>query len=121
MANPEIFRRLLSNVEPINWRKLVCRLVIIIVAMTLSYHAWILFRITRLRHTNPTTTNLIELRTDSLIERGSTPKIRQRWVPYQNISPHLVRAVLVGEDIRFYLHSGIDWTGVHLAMKKNWE
>jgi len=64
---------------------------------------------------------LIELRTDSLIERGSTPKIRQRWVPYQNISPHLVRAVLVGEDIRFYLHSGIDWTGVHLAMKKNWE
>jgi monofunctional glycosyltransferase len=121
MANPEIVHRLLSKVECINWRKLVRRLVIFIIALALSYHAWILFRITRLRHTNPTTTNLMELRTDLLIERGGTPRIRQRWIPYQNISPQLVRAVLVGEDVRFFLHSGIDWTGVHLAIKKNWE
>jgi monofunctional biosynthetic peptidoglycan transglycosylase len=120
MVNPEVARRLLSKVKGINWRTLAGRLVIIIVAMALSYHAWILFSIIRLRYTNPTTTNLMELRTDSLKERGGTPKIRQRWIPYKNISPHLVRAVLVGEDVRFFRHSGIDWTGVHLAIKKNW-
>jgi monofunctional biosynthetic peptidoglycan transglycosylase len=121
MAYPQIVRRLLPKVERLNWRKLVRRLVLIIVAIVLSYHAWILFQITRLRHTNPTTTNLMELRADSVIERGSTPKKKQSWIPYQRISPHLVRAVLVGEDIRFFRHSGIDWTGVHLAIKKNWE
>src|SRR5688572_22895332 len=121
MANPQIARRPLFKVERLNWRSLVRRLVVIIVVMALSYHAWILFQITSLRHSNPTTTNLIEQRADSVIERGSTPKIKQRWIPYQSISPHLVRAVLVGEDIRFFRHSGVDWTGVHLAMKKNWE
>lgn len=121
MTTPEVVHRLLSKVARINWRKLVRHLVIIIVALALSNHAWILFRIIRLRQTNPTTTNLMELRSDSLIELGGTPRIRQRWIPYQNISPHLVRAVLVGEDIRFFRHSGIDWTGVRLAMQKNWE
>jgi monofunctional glycosyltransferase len=121
MPNPQIIRRLPPKVERFNWRRLVRRLAIAIVVMVLSYHALILFRITRLRHSNPSTTNLIEQRADSVIERGGTPKIEQRWIPYQSISPHLVRAVLVGEDIRFFRHSGIDWTGVNLAIKKNWE
>jgi monofunctional biosynthetic peptidoglycan transglycosylase len=121
MANPEKIGWLRAKVEPINWRRLARRLVMIIVAITLSYHALILYRITELRHTNPSTTNLIELRADSVIERGGTPRIERRWVPYRSISPHLVRAVLVGEDIRFFRHSGIDWTGVNLAIKKNWE
>jgi monofunctional biosynthetic peptidoglycan transglycosylase len=121
MSNLRITRRTLFKIERLNWRKLLRRLVVIIVVMALSYHAWILFRITRLRHTNPTTTNLIEQRADLVIDRGSTPKRKQTWIPYQRISSHLVRAVLVGEDIRFFRHSGIDWTGVHLAMKKNWE
>jgi monofunctional biosynthetic peptidoglycan transglycosylase len=121
MANPQIARRLLFKVEHLNWRKLVRRLVLIIVAMALSYHAWILWQITRLRHTNPMTTNLIEQRADSVIDRGGTPKKKQSWVPYHRISPHLARAVLVGEDVRFFQHSGVDWTGVNLAIKKNWE
>jgi len=52
---------------------------------------------------------------------GGKPKRGQKWIPYQSISPHLVRAVLIGEDIRFFRHSGIDWIGVRLALEKNWE
>jgi monofunctional biosynthetic peptidoglycan transglycosylase len=121
MANPQIARRPLFKIERLNWRKLVRRLVVIILVMALSYHGWIVFQITRLRNSNPTTTNMMEQRADSVIDRGGTPKVKQRWIPYQSISPHLVRAVLVGEDIRFFRHSGIDWTGINLAMKKNWE
>ncbi|MBO0862214.1 MAG: monofunctional biosynthetic peptidoglycan transglycosylase [Chloracidobacterium sp.] len=103
-----------------SWRKLLRLFVIVVAAITLSYHALILFRITKLRHSNPSTTNLIEQRVASAKERGREPKTTLTWVPYQNISPHLVRAVLAGEDIRFSRHAGIDWQAVGLAMKKNW-
>jgi monofunctional glycosyltransferase len=121
MASPRIIHRILGAAKRLNWRKLLRRIVIVVVAITLSYHASILFRITKLRHSNPSTTNLIEQRADSVKERGGEPKLTLTWVPYRNISPHLVRAVLAGEDVRFSSHGGIDWHGIRLAMKKNWQ
>jgi monofunctional glycosyltransferase len=121
MAKPNAINRQYVKVRQLDKRKLVLRLLMIIFAIALTYHAFILYRVIRLRHTNPSTTNLMEQRADSVIERGGTPKVGHRWVPYQKISPHLVRAVLIGEDIRFYRHSGVDWMGVNLAIKKNWE
>ena len=34
------------------------------------------------------------------------------WVPMDEISPHLARAVISSEDQRFCMHSGIDWVAV---------
>src|SRR4030095_4448505 len=121
MASPRIIHRIHDALKRLSWRKLLRRLAIVVVAMTLSYHALILFRVTKLRHSNPSTTNLIEQRAESAKESGREPKITMTWVPYQNISPHLVRAVLAGEDLRFSRHAGIDWLGIRLAMKKNWQ
>jgi monofunctional biosynthetic peptidoglycan transglycosylase len=121
MESPRIIDRIPPALKRLSWRKLLRRLVIVVVVLTLSYHALILFRVTKLRHSNPSTTNLIDQRADSAKERGREPKIIRTWVPYHNISPHLVRAVLAGEDIRFSRHAGIDWQGVSLAMKKNWQ
>ena len=120
-ASPRIIHRISGALKRLGWRKLLRRLVIVVVVMTLSYHALILFRVTKLRHSNPSTTNLIEQRAESVKESGREPKIAMTWVPYQNISPHLVRAVLAGEDLRFSSHAGIDWQGIRLAMKKNWK
>jgi len=64
---------------------------------------------------------MIDQRAESAKEQGREPKMRLTWVPYNNISPHLVRAVLAGEDTRFSQHAGIDWEGIGLAMKKNWQ
>ena len=36
-------------------------------------------------------------------------EVRQEWIPLEEISPNLQRAVLAAEDDRFYQHSGIDW------------
>jgi monofunctional glycosyltransferase len=121
MESPRIIHRIPGALRRLSWRKLLRRLVIVVVVMMLSYHALILFRITKLRHSNPSTTNLIEQRAESGKERGREPKIIRTWVPYHNISPHLVRAVLAGEDVRFPQHGGIDWQGISLAMKKNWQ
>ena len=35
--------------------------------------------------------------------------IDYRWVPLEEISPHLARAVVTAEDARFCEHRGIDW------------
>jgi monofunctional glycosyltransferase len=121
MASPRIIDRIPGALKRLSWRKLLRRLVIVVVVIMLSYHAFILFRITKLRHSNPSTTNLIDQRAESAKERGREPKIIRTWVPYNNISPHLVRSVLAGEDLRFSRHAGIDWQGIGLAMKKNWQ
>ncbi|WP_431258750.1 penicillin-binding protein 1C [Roseateles chitinivorans] len=34
------------------------------------------------------------------------------WVPLEQMSPSLLRAMLVSEDQRFYEHSGVDWSAI---------
>ena len=42
--------------------------------------------------------------------------IERDWTDLQDISPHLVRAVLSSEDARFCSHGGIDWVEVEKAL-----
>lgn len=42
---------------------------------------------------------------------------RHTWRPIENISPNLIRAILVAEDDRFFQHEGLDWD----ALEKSWE
>ena len=43
----------------------------------------------------------------------------QQWVPWEQLSPHLKRAVIAAEDDKFKLHSGVDWPAVESAWSKN--
>lgn len=54
-------------------------------------------------------------------ERRSGEEARQTWVPYGAISPHLKRAVLVGEDINFFSHDGFDEGEQEIALREAWE
>lgn len=45
--------------------------------------------------------------------------IHQTWVPLHRISPHLHEAVLKGEDIGFYAHSGFDFAELKASFQKN--
>ena len=36
--------------------------------------------------------------------------VQREWTPLQDISPHLVAAVVSSEDARFCAHGGVDWT-----------
>lgn len=40
--------------------------------------------------------------------RRAGEEVRWQWAPYDRISPHLKRAVLVSEDINFFSHEGFD-------------
>jgi monofunctional biosynthetic peptidoglycan transglycosylase len=47
---------------------------------------------------------------------GGAP-IGKRWAPLEEISPHLVRAVLASEDARFCSHHGIDFVELKNALE----
>jgi|DewCreStandDraft_1066081.scaffolds.fasta_scaffold02267_6 monofunctional biosynthetic peptidoglycan transglycosylase len=85
------------------------------------YHSTILVRIVRLRSANPEMTALMRQRAEEARARGQTPKRVQIWIPYERVSPHLVRAVLAGEDPRFFIHHGFDWEQIQEALRENLE
>jgi monofunctional biosynthetic peptidoglycan transglycosylase len=70
---------------------------------------------------NPTTTAFMELRKREAEEAGRRFAIRQRWVPYTQISNNLRRAVLVAEDSSFFDHEGVDLKELRASLEMNWE
>lgn len=47
------------------------------------------------------------------------PKLQWRAKPISKISKHMIRALIVAEDARFYSHSGIDMDALQAAMEYN--
>lgn len=70
-----------------------------------------------LREVNPETTAFIERYKERLREAGRSPEIRQHWVPLDQISPNLKRAVIVGEDIEFFSHEGFAVSEIKEAIR----
>jgi monofunctional biosynthetic peptidoglycan transglycosylase len=83
----------------------------------LGYEAIMLVRVARLRTHNPGTTSLIETRAAESSARGQQPRREQIWVPLEQISPNLQRAILAGEDTNFLSHKGFDYE----ALQKVWD
>ncbi|HTH51718.1 MAG TPA: biosynthetic peptidoglycan transglycosylase [Pyrinomonadaceae bacterium] len=84
---------------------------------------WLLFElitfpnISKLRDENPTTSSMIEYRLSQAQAEGREPRKFMIWVPMEQISPNLQKAVLAGEDARFFQHNGFDWD----AIQKAWD
>lgn len=47
--------------------------------------------------------------------------VNQTWVPIYNISPNLIKAVIMSEDARFCFHNGVDWRQVEKAWQEAME
>ncbi len=50
-------------------------------------------------------------------EAGGRATARQRWLPYNRISPVLRRAVLAAEDAGFWGHDGVDFTEIQASIE----
>ena len=72
-----------------------------------------------LAHAHPKTTAFIEdYRGWGIF--GPKKKAAWIWVPYSRISPHLKRAVLVNEDMRFFSHNGFDEAEIRASLQDAW-
>jgi monofunctional biosynthetic peptidoglycan transglycosylase len=61
----------------------------------------------------------MSLRLDELTGSKPDAELHYRWVPYEQISIHLKRAVIAAEDDKFIDHEGFDWEGIQKAIEKN--
>jgi monofunctional biosynthetic peptidoglycan transglycosylase len=74
-----------------------------------------------LRTKNVESTAFMDLRAREARADGREPRRVHQWVPYNRISPHLKRAVLVAEDAGFWGHEGIDLVEIKKALETDWE
>ncbi|HKV39353.1 MAG TPA: monofunctional biosynthetic peptidoglycan transglycosylase, partial [Blastocatellia bacterium] len=119
------FRTAATRQRPYKPRHTIRTWVFTIVALGATaaalYNGYIVIRIFSYRHVNPEVTALMQQRASEAISKGLPVKQIQTWVPYNRISPTLVRAVLAGEDSRFFDHSGFDWEEMQKAIEKDWQ
>lgn len=99
------------------WTKILFFILIGAIAVWLIFELVTFPSISSLRTENPTTTSLIEYRLSEARAEGREPRKYMIWMPMEQISPHLQRAVLAGEDSRFFEHNGFDWE----AIEKAWD
>src|SRR5438105_12644055 len=102
------------------WRRWVKLILLALAALIVVYHGWVLSRVFWYRSHNPEVTALMAQRMAEARAAGEEPKRVQTWVSYDRISPNLIRAVLAGEDSRFFDHAGFDWEEIRNAMEKDW-
>lgn len=68
---------------------------------------------------NPEVTAMMKYRIKQWQEQGKKIKIKKQWVSLSSISPYLVKAVLIGEDDKFYSHSGFDIEAIKKAIERD--
>lgn len=97
------------------WVKILFLIFAGAVAVWIGYELITFPNISRLRNENPTTSSMIEYRISEAVAAGKEPKKAMIWTPIEQISPNLQRAVLAGEDSRFFEHHGFDWDAIQSA------
>jgi len=76
---------------------------------------WFYSHIVYWTHHAPQTTAFM----DSRVAARPNLKVEHAWAPYNRISGHLKRAVVVAEDAKFLDHDGFDWEAIQDALAKN--
>jgi monofunctional biosynthetic peptidoglycan transglycosylase len=75
--------------------------------------------VSRLTKENPKKTSFMKYREKEWQQRGKRYRIQQRWVPLSQISPYLIKAVLISEDDKFWSHEGFDYESTQKAIEKD--
>ena len=116
-ARPRRTSRKKSRPRWWKWAKIT---ILVILGVAILYQGWIVFSIFRYRSSNPSSTAMMEQRASQARARGEQVKRVQTWVAYDRISRNLTRAVLAGEDSRFFDHAGFDWEEIRKALEEDW-
>lgn len=96
-------------------------LVVALLAAVLLRQAMLLAEVWHYAEHPPALTAFMETRLAALRERDPGARLAHRWVPYEQISPWLKRAVIAAEDQRFTMHGGFDWGALREAFASNLE
>ena len=67
----------------------------------------------------PVPTAFMQYREDEWAQQNRDMHITHKWVSMKNISPNIIKAVLIGEDDGFYHHDGFDVKGMENAIERS--
>ena len=99
--------------------RLILKIMAVLVAAIVLYNLWIFGHIVYWRSHNPSASAFMNEQLAKLQEDDPEAALRQKWVPYAQISPNLKRALIAAEDAKFADHEGFDWDGIEAAFEKN--
>jgi monofunctional glycosyltransferase len=77
--------------------------------------------ISRLKKENPKKTSFMEYREEESKKNGKKLRIQKKWVSLGQISPYVMKAVIIAEDDKFWSHKGFDVDAIQKALEKDLE
>lgn len=98
--------------------KLVITVLVSLLISSIAYY-FIFPDVSLLKKENPGKTSFMEYREKDWARAGKKTKIRQIWTTLPQISPYLIKAVLIGEDDKFWRHEGFDFEAMQKAVEKD--
>lgn len=99
--------------------KPVLRLIGLLVAAALLLQVFFVGRIALMTVVDPQSTSFQRSEAWRVVTEKGALRWRQKWVPYEQISDHLKRAVIASEDGDFINHDGVEWEAIEKAWQKN--
>lgn len=75
--------------------------------------------VSTLKRKNPQKTAFMKYREQEWKKQGKKRRIFYRWVSLHQISPFIIKAVIIAEDDKFWSHEGFDFKAIQEAIEKD--
>ena len=95
------------------------RWLLLVLIAWLALQLFFLARIAVMTRITPESTAFERSEAWRIVSTKDRLRWRQEWVPYNQISNHLKRAVIASEDDIFAQHDGVQWDAIEKAWAKN--
>ncbi|MBT5551125.1 MAG: monofunctional biosynthetic peptidoglycan transglycosylase [Nitrospina sp.] len=91
----------------------------IIFDLLLCFVALTILPVLLFRFVNPPTTPLMWIRWVESGAQQNLPRSLKTWIPLEEVSPNILKAVIGAEDQKFFSHGGFDWLAIEYAIQAN--
>ncbi|HYA12856.1 MAG TPA: monofunctional biosynthetic peptidoglycan transglycosylase [Syntrophales bacterium] len=102
--------------------KKVLKILIVILSAVLFFSIGVYFvspDVSKLRKMHPKKTAFMEYREKEWQSQGKKKKIIYQWIPLAQVSPYVIKAVIIAEDDKFWTHEGFDYDAIQKAIEKD--
>lgn len=101
------------------WPKRIAAGVMTLLILLLVSQLWLLAQVAWYARYDPGSSAMMRQELSRLQENNPDARLDYRWVPYDQISNNLKRAVIAAEDSRFTEHGGVEWEAIRSAWEHN--
>ena len=100
-----------------SWFRIISGALMALVCLVLLYQFWLFAQVVWYNYRPPGSSAIMREELSRLRDGNPDFELKYQWVPYEQISRNLKRAVVASEDSNFTEHDGVEWD----AIRKAWE